>query len=473
MIHTFSQNFSPNTVLLFKKGDPKDPKNYRPITCLSVIYKLFTAVINERLYQHCQTHQIFEAEQKGCIRAALGCKEQLTIDSVILKQVQKKQKNLNISYIDYSKAFDSVPHDWLLRVLDIYKVCPRIINTLGHLMRQWRTDLKLPSRHIGTVRIKRGIFQGDSLSPLWFCLAMNPMSTLLNHTTAGYKIDQGNGKRLNHLLYMDDLKLYGETPSKLNYLIETVQVFSRDIRMSFGFDKCDTVNIKRGKIEDRQQVICNIKQLPPKDTYRYLGLAQNSTIDHTTIKRNIREKYNTRLMKLLNTKLSGHNLIKAINAWAIPVLTYSFGVVKWSNTDLEDLDRLTRRQLTKFRNLHTNSSVYRLYVSRRMGGRGLLNIKDLCLKQKNDMRQRFMSSNCAIMRLIVAQDKGYTPLNLSCRNRIDKPISIEERVAGWKNGALHGRYPKSLQSEGVQLKGFIRHWPGLETENCLLRPRVS
>ncbi|XP_030747235.1 uncharacterized protein LOC115875843 [Sitophilus oryzae] len=284
---------------------------------------------------------------------------------------------------------------------------------------------------------------------------MNPMSTLLNHTTARYKIDQGNGKRLNHLLYMDDLKLYGETPSKLNDLIETVQVFSRDIHMSFGFDKCATVNIKRGKIEDRQQVICNIKQLAPKDTYRYLGLAQNSTIDHTTIKREIREKYNTRLMKLLNTKLSGHNLIKAINAWAILVLTYSFGVVKGSNTDLEDLDRLTRRQLTKFRNLHTNSSVYRLYVPRRMGGRGLLNIKDLCLKQENGMRQRFMSSNCAIMMLIVAQDKGYTPLNLSCRNRIDKPISIEERVAGWKKGALHGRYPKSLQSEGIDLHSSL------------------
>ena len=54
--------------------------------------------------------------------------------------------------------------------------------------------------------INSGIFQGDSLSPLLFCLALTPLSYELNNTEHGYKIGE---EKINHLFYMDDLKLYG------------------------------------------------------------------------------------------------------------------------------------------------------------------------------------------------------------------------------------------------------------------------
>ena len=59
------------------------------------------------------------------------------------------------------------------------------------------------------IRIQRGIYQGDSLSPLWFFLALNPLSYLLNRTNYGFGIHSGNEEmqRLNYLLYMDDIKL--------------------------------------------------------------------------------------------------------------------------------------------------------------------------------------------------------------------------------------------------------------------------
>ena len=55
--------------------------------------------------------------------------------------------------------------------------------------------------------IKNGIFQGDSLSPLIFCLALAPLSNLLNNTGMGYSV---YNERVNHLFYMDDLKLYAK-----------------------------------------------------------------------------------------------------------------------------------------------------------------------------------------------------------------------------------------------------------------------
>ena len=61
---------------------------------------------------------------------------------------------------------------------------------------------------LGKVKINRGIFQGDSLSPLLFVLILIPLSIILSDAKAGYEL--GKAKKVNHLLFMDDLKLYGK-----------------------------------------------------------------------------------------------------------------------------------------------------------------------------------------------------------------------------------------------------------------------
>ena len=65
----------------------------------------------------------------------------------------------------------------------------------------------------GLIRIKRGIFQGDSLSPLLFTMSLNPLSWELQKTGYGYQLDEQT--KINHLLYVDDLKLYGTIYNQL------------------------------------------------------------------------------------------------------------------------------------------------------------------------------------------------------------------------------------------------------------------
>ena len=71
---------------------------------------------------------------------------------------------------------------------------------------------------LGTVDIKRGIFQGDSLSPLLFEIIMIPMSLILKDTRAGYQ-PKNEGCKINDLLFMDDLKLYGKNSNQIDSLI--------------------------------------------------------------------------------------------------------------------------------------------------------------------------------------------------------------------------------------------------------------
>ena len=83
-------------------------------------------------------------------------------------------------------------------------------------MQLWCTSLYVSDQYLGDVDIRHGIYQGDSLSPLLFVLALMPVSTLLNETGKGFQIATSLPK-LSHLLYLDDLKLYAKSRTELEF----------------------------------------------------------------------------------------------------------------------------------------------------------------------------------------------------------------------------------------------------------------
>ena len=200
-----------------------------------------------------EQQDIFPIEQKGCRRGSYGTEDQLLINKMILENAHTKHRNLSIAWIDYKKAFDSVPHEWIIRSFELCGISPVLIHFLKSCMSLWETNLHL-SHSNGTVtssgiQINCGIFQGDSISPLLFCLALIPLSQLLNDTGYGYRIEN---RKINHLFYMDDLKIYAKDDAELEKLLDTVKTFSHEIGMKFGLDKCAKATFKRGKMVNLQ-----------------------------------------------------------------------------------------------------------------------------------------------------------------------------------------------------------------------------
>ena len=445
------------------EDDTENPANYRPITCLPTIYKIITATICNKISKHLTSNNIMAEEQKGCRKRSKGCKEQLIIDSVIRKQTEKHQRNLHTAFIDYRKAFDTVPHSWLLRILEIYKINPVIRQFLASIMKKWKTKIQLRTadKQLETefINILRGIFQGDALSALWFCMCLNPLSNALNKTKSGFHIRDRRKTLylLNHLLYVDDIKLYGSSPAELKELLSIVEAVSEDIKMEFGFDKCKVLNIRKGKWsnEETEQFLNNqtVQQMNEEDLYKYLGFHQNRKLNHTEIKQNIRKIYEQRLKALLKSKLNSKNLFKAINTFAIPVLTYSFGIINWSTTDLENIMIHTRTKLTQSRKHHPKSCKERLTLHRTEGGRGLLDIHHLCNRQLESLRSYFINNEHPMHKAIVQADKNLTPLNLSSEDFTGLSCNtIEQKRAVWEAKALHGRHVKNVRQEHISAK---------------------
>ena len=122
-------------------------------------------------------------------------------------------------------------------------------------MTKWKTTLHLNYSEGSIIcenfDINSGIFQGDSLSPLLFCLALMPLSYELNDTGYGYKIGE---EKINHLFSIGDLKLYGKDDKELDGLLCTVTRFSDDIGMEFGLDKCEKATFIRGRLTSKSEI---------------------------------------------------------------------------------------------------------------------------------------------------------------------------------------------------------------------------
>ena len=432
------------TVLVMKdpnKGN--EVGNFRPIACLPIMWKLLTGIFSEKIYAHLESNELLVDEQKGCRKKSRGTKDQLIIDKAILRNAKRRHANLAMGWIDYRKAYDMVPHSWISKCMDMFGVSNNIRELLISSMDEWKTVLTSNGEVLGDVEINRGIFQGDSLSPLLFVLVMIPLTLILRKTKLGYKMSKASQK-ISHLLFMDDLKLYATNKNELSSLINTVSIFSKDIRMEFGLNKCAIVEIRRGSRIETEGIDLGadgtIKEADPTG-YKYLGILQLDQMLEKQMKSKVKDEYLRRVKKICKSKLNGGNLVNGINSWAVGVVRYGAGIIGWTKEELKEMDRKTRKMLSLNRALHVRSNVNRLYLPRNKGGRGLQGIEDIVGAELASLFDYVQESN--EMMIIEARREGVV-------KSVEYLKDYKERIRRdhlneWKEKALHGKFYKSTE----------------------------
>ena len=428
------------TILIMKdisKGNI--PSNYRPITCLPMCWKLFTSMIAESIYTFLDDSKLIPEEQKGCRKGSRGTNDLLYIDQRMMKEAKQRRKNLAMAWLDYCKAYDLVPHSWLSECMHMFGIASNVEKMLTASMQGWRTELTCCNESLGQVRFRRGIFQGDSLSPLLFVIAMIPLNLILRKMKIGYQFSS-NKEQINHLMFMDDIKLFAKDENGLDALIQTVRVVSTDIGMKFGLEKCAVLVMKRGKVTKSDGIRLPddrvIKSIHEENGYRYLGILESDQVLCNEMKEKVRAEYKRRVKKVLKSKLNGGNMISAINTWAVPLIRYSAPFLEWRRDEIKEMDRTTRKIMNMYNALHPRDSVARLYLPRKEGGRGLMSVEDCVELAILGLENYIQKSN---ERLITSARRDLEDEELGTEKEF-KAQRKEDRKSELEANALHGQH---------------------------------
>ena len=342
-----------------------------------------------------------------------------------------------MAWIDYKKAHDMVPHSWIIECLDLFGVAENINSLLVNSMEKWKVMLCSGNSELGEVEIKQGIFQGDSLSPLVFVLALSPLSLILRKAKTAYEFSESKEK-INHLLLVDDLKLYSRSEKGLDTLVQTVRVFNKDIGMEFGIEISAMLVVEKGKIVKSVGIELPdgkvIKSLQAGESY-CLGILEAGKLLEEKMKFNVSKEYIRRIRKVLKSKLNGGNLVRGANTSAVSLLRYSAAFVSWKKSELEAIDRKTRKLFTIYAALHLESDADRLYTPRKEGGRGLISIED-CVELA--IRGLEVYVHGSEDRLIQAA-RGDKVDGLEAASVL-KRSKKEKRLEDWEKKVLHGQY---------------------------------
>lgn len=320
---TPSQWSESKIILLYKKGDPKDIGNYRPISLLPSIYKLFSTLINQRISAALEKNQ--PIEQAG-FRKKYSTIDHIHTLELIIEKYQEQQRPLYIIFIDYQKAFDTIFHESIWASLKSQNVERKYINILKYLYSNSSSRVKLET--VGPeFPIRRGVRQGDPISPRIFIAVLESIISELDWKNCGLSIE---GRYLSHLRFADDLVLLSESSQQLQYMLDTLHKASRQVGLEMNITKTKVMtNFKKSNIGIDNDFINYV------DHYIYLGkqIGFNRESNSLEVERRVKHTWNKywSYKEIFKSEMPIKIKKTIMDSCLIPCLTYACQTWKFTN----------------------------------------------------------------------------------------------------------------------------------------------
>ena len=311
--------------LFFKKGDKTLLKNYRPITLLSHVYKLFSRVITNRLARRFDDFQ--PPEQAG-FRKGYSTIDHIHTLRQVIQKTEEYNRPLCLAFVDYEKAFDSVETWAVLRSLQRCQIDYRYIEVLKSLYENATMSVKLQDQNTKPIQLQRGVRQGDVISPKLFTAALEDIFKLLDWSRLGINI---NGEYINHLRFADDIVIMAETLEDLSTMLNDLSRVSAGVGLKMNKDK---TKIMSNSLVVPTSVVVDGSALEVVDEYVYLG--QIVQLGRSNFEKEVNRRIQLgwaafgKLRHIFSSQLPQSLKTKVFDQCVLPVMTY--GTETWSLT---------------------------------------------------------------------------------------------------------------------------------------------
>jgi hypothetical protein len=267
---------------IFKnKGEITDPDNYRGITLLSCLGKLFTSILNVRINSFIENMNILKEDQAG-FRKGYSTSDHVFSLKCLIDLYLHNKKRLYCAFIDYRKAFDSIDRTALWQKNLRCGVDGKIFRVIHNMYRYAKSCIRNGNELSESFLCNIGVRQGENLSPVLFSLFLNDLTDFLSRayngaTFASNLVRDCNNElntyvKLYLLLYADDTIIMAESVTELQAGLNALYLYSLTWKIEVNSNKTKVMVFSRGKIKNLPILTYNGDQLLVVDDFNYLGI---------------------------------------------------------------------------------------------------------------------------------------------------------------------------------------------------------
>ena len=333
---------------LHKEGPTEDPDNYRGICISSALTKLLSTMMNTRLCSFIEENQILNKEQIGFTKENRCPDHIFTMKSVVNKYVDDKKGKIFACFIDFRKAFDTVWHEGLFYKLRQLGIKGNFLETLQNIYKNTKCAIKLDDKLTQFFPCKKGVRQGDPLSPTLFNLYLNDLFKELRSQNCD-PVNLNGTDNFNGLAYADDIVLLSTSKEGLQRALDITEKFCQKWKLTINHSKTKSMVFSRGNQKINTVFTIGGIELENVKEFKYLGIlihkkscSFNPTMKYLRIKA-------TRAVYALRSKVNINNLplkvaLKLFDSIIKPILLYGSEVwepflnqnaEKWDQNDVE------------------------------------------------------------------------------------------------------------------------------------------
>ena len=312
---------------ILKSGPKMDPSNYRGISILSCLGKLYTAILNKRLMKFVIERGILRPEALGFVAGNRTSDAHLVVHSLIQRYCHQENRKIFSCFVDFSKAFDTIPRDLLFEKLLKYGINGKFFNNIKTMYTNDNCCIKVGNKLTESFLANQGVKQGCILSPLLFNIFIaDIVERFETENCRPIKIDES--RNLSCLLWADDIILLSHSEEGLRNMLSALDSYVNENGMSINTKKtqCMIFN-KTGKFIRRSYPMKN-GIIETTKSYKYLGFVLTPSGGIISGLKDLRDRAQRAYYKLkhklgLHFRLYPSTTISLFESLIKPILLYS------------------------------------------------------------------------------------------------------------------------------------------------------